>query len=204
MTQKQRKSTLFLAATLLVTGAIFSYFAVTHFDLLEARPTLGGEVKLKDRSLAGSRLVLNGSSTHSRFIFEVYNLSLYLTQETKEASEIIEQVFTKDKFLIVEMRFLMDLTPKEFRQAWEESFVENCESYCEKAKEDFHTLLAQTRGFKRGDQLIIEIFSDHLLIRFSDQTYKSENKAFAKALLLTWIGKNPPSRGFKQSLLGNG
>src|SRR5689334_19908742 len=68
----------------------------------------------------GQHLFLNGSGVHRVFLFNVYEISLFLERKTSHSEEILDSTSKK----LIVLRFLRDVNAEQIRKALSDGFLE--------------------------------------------------------------------------------
>jgi hypothetical protein len=96
-----------------------------------------------------------------------------------------------------------DISAEDSRKGWDYSIQENCAPHCEQLKADIAAFLEAVGEFKSKDHHRY-IFSDKGLSFTNNgkEVFKTADVKFAKMLLATWLGSNPPTEKLKNAMLG--
>ncbi len=152
----------------------------------------------KNKVIQGEPLVLNGVATHRRFIFDIYELALYLKTSTKNIDEII---YSKE-IKYARMKFLRDLSAEDIRDGFSDTFRENCLDKCENLKPQMDELLSSIPAMQKGELIEFTFLTDKTLISGSHQkSLEFAGVEFGQLFLRAWVGNEPPSERFKRELL---
>ena len=148
-----------------------------------------------------TQLSLNGVGLRTATVFKVkvYAAALYLKAKATEAQAVLDAPYPKQ----LQMEFLREFEGKDMATSWDHSFNENCEKECEGFKASLDALKALMVTVKKGDRMVYT-FRDNSLELVFNGVKKGEitAKGFSRAILSTWIGKNPPTEVLKKGLLG--
>ncbi|MBS1984745.1 MAG: chalcone isomerase family protein [Bdellovibrionales bacterium] len=170
---------------------------VASFSL--ARPIPMGDpdsttVHVVDRAT----LLFRGRAIHRRFIFDIYELSLYLADVALSDSQIVLSPTTK----YVRLRFLRDLKAPQIRDAFLDTFNENCLLDCESLRPQLALFLKAIPDASEGGVIEFVFRADATLISTpGGGSVSIVGDKFGQLLLRSWVGDNPPSGRFKRELL---
>lgn len=167
----------------------------------EEPPTKSPVVLPATKTVDGRVLLLNGTGTHRRLIFDVYALSLYVTKPSSDPRELLESPEPK----LAEMKFLRNVAAADIRDGFRVSFDQNCAAECADLKGDFDALMRAMPAAKNGTVFLFYLWPDRTVVRVAGQPDVSfANARMGRVLLRTWIGENPPSERFKREVLRGG
>ncbi|MEM7208805.1 MAG: chalcone isomerase family protein [Pseudomonadota bacterium] len=152
--------------------------------------------------IGDTRLVLNGAGIRSKFVFDIYVISLYLPQASDDAQALLASPPQNR----VSMHFVYDKVEKDkLDEAWAEGFEDNLSSDQLKALES--RLSAFSDMF--GDAVENDVVNlDYDPASGTKVTINGVDKGtvegadFNSALLSIWIGNDPITRKLKTNLLG--
>lgn len=146
--------------------------------------------------LDNQTLKLNGLGLRKATVFKVkvYAAALYLNEVAKDPDKILSS--KEPKTLM--MKFFRDVSKEQINEAWDKAFESNSSQF----KVELSQLKAIMPNAKEGD-LFEYLFSkdktEFKLNRITRGSMPGGN--WGKALLSTWIGKNPPTEELKKGLL---
>jgi len=185
----------------LAVGVLLALMAATP---AVAEREIGG-IELPSNKVArdGSELALNGAGIRSRFFVRVYVGALYLAETSTDADAILE----RDQAGRMEMHFLRGgIEQHQINDAWQDGLAANTDSATRDALgERIEALLATTPGgVDEGDVLAYEyVPGEGTRVLVNDEPRgEIEGHDFFAALLSTWLGDDPPSRGLRSGVLG--
>lgn len=153
-------------------------------------------------SVGGQELVLNGMGLREKFWVDVYVGALYLP----EAADTAETAINMEGPGRVVMHFVHDAPADKIVEGWNEGFANNNE------KAVIDTLgerIATFNGFFTDD--IVEgqaVVLDYVPGEGTTVSIDGETKGtipgadFNRALRAVWLGPKPPSKDFREGLLG--
>lgn len=163
---------------------------------------LGGVTMPDSVTLAGATLRLNGIGlrTYSLLHIEIYIAGLYLQNPTRDADAILN---SPEKKLLV-FHFLRDVDAEEARKSWSEGFEGNCRLPCRLNQADLQRFLAAVPAVRAGENSTLTFLPGHLTITVDGKLAGTiTDPTFARAVLATIIGPDPPTERLKRELLGN-
>jgi hypothetical protein len=184
---KHRYSMLTLVVVLLVTKLFAADF---------------GGVKMADETkLDGKPLVLNGLGMRQKTIFKVnvYVGALYVEKKSHEAQEILQSTQLKR----VELAFVHSASQGQVQDAFDDAYQANCTDDCADLKAPFEKLRSLMTAVSVGDRLAFDVYPGKVNVWINTKNVGTVTDAkFPRALLGTWLGKNPPTESLKQAMLG--
>ncbi len=161
---------------------------------------LAGVTMDDNTTVEGESLVLNGMGLRKKSIIKVYVGGLYLPSKESDATKIL----AADTPRHLEMNFLFGVSASRLADAWDEGLENNTPQAPDEVQEKFKKLNSWMVDMEKGDQLVFTYTPG----QGTRVTVKGKAKGtlagkdFADALFSCWIGKEPPSSGFKKGLLG--
>ena len=162
-----------------------------------------GGVKLPTSVEVGGRtLVLNGAALRKKAVFKVYVAGLYLPAKESSAEKII----AADEPRRMVMHFVRNVGSEPICEAWMEGLTANTPNVSAELTAQFKTLCGYMEGVDERQQLVFTyVPGTGTTVEVKGKTKGViAGKAFADAMLRTWIGPKPgPGAGFKRSVLGN-
>ena len=146
-------------------------------------------------------MFLNGSGVRSKFFFDLYVGSLYLSSKTKDAD-----VAMNEKFAAIRLNIISGLITKDKMQ---EAIVEGFEHATHhnvkpiKSEIDEFMSLFDT-GIKEGDQFTFVFHKGVGVTAYKNMNKLTDikNEIFRKALLAIWLGDKPAQKSLKRHMLG--
>ena len=149
--------------------------------------------KLVDKETS---FILNGLGVRTYAFVDVYASALYLVEKTSDESKILNSNSLK----ILKMHYFRSISKEDLVKVWEVALKENGAGPADKSSvEQFNKAVINV---KDGTEISYLFSPNYLEIRNPDSTVKIERVGFAKILLSTWIGPNPPTSALKKGLLG--
>lgn len=151
-------------------------------------------------------LVLNGYAVYRIWASPGYKAALYVTQKSDNPKLIL----LTDAPTVMQFTFLQDdLSPEKMVQMFTEAMSVNNPNLDHNPYDlkRFKTFLSQFKqNLNAGDVLMLQYEpKDQTLIMLINNQEKiqwKQAKGFFNALLKMWIGEHPPTREFKQGILG--
>ena len=184
-----------LLTTLLLTLCLITGSPGT----LHAR-TLEG-INLPDTiSASGESLILNGAGVRTATIFgiRVYVMGLYLPEPVSSADAIVESATTKRIF----MQFMRGVSASKLRSAWEDGIANNYGNNPSVLKH-LQAFNAHMVDVEEGDTFVLTFSGTESVLSINKkERIRIDSREFQKALLLIWLGKNPPNDALKTGILG--
>ena len=166
-----------------------------------AAAVLNGVTFPNTATLDGTELRLNGIAlrTYSWMRISIYVAGLYLERPTHEAEAILD---APEKKLLV-LQFVHDVSANQSRTSWLQGFEANCRPPCYLASADVERFLAAVPAMRAGDRSTFAFTPAGLSITVNGRTIGTiPDRLFARAILSTFIGANPPTARLKRELLG--
>ena len=152
--------------------------------------------------VGGRTLVLNGAALRKKAVFKVYVAGLYLPTKEKSAEKII----AADEPRRMIMHFVRNVGSEPICEAWTEGLSANTPDASAELTAQFKTLCGYMEGVDERDKLVFTyVPGTGTTVEVKGKTKGViAGKAFADAMLRTWIGTKPgPGAGFKRSVLGS-
>ncbi|MEM7586900.1 MAG: chalcone isomerase family protein [Acidobacteriota bacterium] len=162
---------------------------------------LGG-VTLPDQvNIDGDSLVLNGMGLRKKAIIKVYVGGLYLPAKQSDGAAIL----ANDSSRHMVMHFLFTVPADRLSDAWSEGLENNTPGASAGVREAFGKLNGWMVEMKKGEQMTFSYRpgSGTTVSVKGEVKGTLKGREFADALFACWIGKEPPSSGFKKGLLGS-
>ncbi len=159
-------------------------------------------VKMDDEvTVADKTLVLNGMGVRSKLWVKVYVAGLYLEQKTQNPTK----ASSGDMCQRIVMHFLTDrATKSKMDSAWREGFKNNSPDQYGKLKARVDKFVDFFGDMKEGDRLELTMVPGKgTSATLNGKAAGSiEGDDFSTALLLVWLGQEPPTDDLKEGLLG--
>ena len=152
--------------------------------------------------VGGRTLVLNGAALRKKAVFKVYVAGLYLP--TKERNG--EKIIAADEPRRMIMHFVRNVGAEPICEAWTEGLAANTPSRSAELTAQFKTLCGYMEAVDERDKLVFTyVPGTGTTVEVKGKTKGViAGKAFADAMLRTWIGAKPgPGASFKRSILGS-
>jgi len=151
-------------------------------------------------SLGDKTLSLNGIGIRKATIFsiKVYVAGLYLEKRSSNPAEIVAAPQAK----LLRMEFVRDVNADKIREGWSEAFEKNAPDLAAVSSglTEFNGMMVD---MEEGDNIVLEFRDERVNVSVKGEKAGSiSGKAFQQALLLVWLGKEPPNTSLKHGLLG--
>jgi len=151
--------------------------------------------------VGGSELLLNGAGVRTKFFFDIYVGTLYLTKKAGTSEEAIGMKGPKR----VSMHMLYgEVSREKLIHGWEEGFRKNqSRKVMDTLKERLDQFNAMFSDVKKGDVILL----DYLPGEGTSVTIRGERKGvvpgkdFNDALLAVWLGRKPADSDLKEAML---
>ena len=184
----------------MVRGLILAVVIVVTLSVAHAANLEG--VSMPDtRVVDGVQMRLNGIGlrTYSVLGIRIYVAGLYLERRSGDPSTILHSQQRK----LLDIRFLRDVGAEDARQAWQESFEQNCKAPCYLDPRDVQRFLAAVPSVHRGEGSTLLFTSEGADVTFNGRLMGDvPDPQFAELMLATFIGAVPPTPRLKRELLG--
>ena len=159
-------------------------------------------VAMPDTRVAdGKQMWLNGIGlrTFSVLGIRIYVAGLYLERRSGDSDAILQSTERK----LLDIRFLRDVGAEDARQAWRDGFDQNCRAPCYLDPRDVQQFLAAVPSMRKGDATTLLFTSNGVQVTVNGRPMGDiVNPHFAKTMLATFIGAEPPTPRLKRELLG--
>lgn len=176
--------------------------ALTLFASVGFSSTLIEGIEFKENlEVSKTKLLLNGAALRTATIFKVkvYAIGLYVAERAYKASDIVQAKTPK----LVRMKFLRDVDADDIQKSWNKTFDKNCKTDCEELKPVQERFAAWMSVLKAGDEQVFTFYGPKVTYALNGKTIGTlENDKFAKLLLGSWIGDEPPTEAVRDGLLG--
>src|SRR5271166_4180928 len=184
-----------MARTLILAVVALATLSVARAAELEG-------VSMPDARVAdGVPMRLNGIGlrTFSVLGIRIYVAGLYLERRSDNPDAILHSPESK----LLDIRFLRDVDAEDAREAWKESFEQNCKAPCYLDPRDEQRFLAAVPSVHKGDDSTLLFTSNGIHVTFNGrQMGDIADPHFAEIMLATFIGNAPPTPRLKRELLG--
>ena len=175
--------------------------AVTSVAVSAHAADLDGVAMPDTQVVNGIQMSLNGIGlrTFSVLGIRIYIAGLYLERRSDNPDAILHSSETK----LLDIRFLRHVDAEDARNAWQESFEQNCRPPCYLEPRDEQRFLAAVPSVRQGDQSTLLFSSKGVHITFNGRPMGDiPDPNFAELMLATFIGPVPPTPRLKRQLLG--
>lgn len=155
-------------------------------------------------SVQADSLVLNGSAVYSDLNRDLYLGGLYLPSQSDDPDYIASVSTTKRMQMVV---LVSSWSPRRWSQIWQNNIAINNDSFS--ANESVQQALMTFTSFPRqdiraGDEIVIDYQANgnSRVLLNGDLVLEAPGTEFFNYMVNTWIGKLPPTREFRQNILG--
>ena len=162
---------------------------------------IGGIDIEKVKNYDNHKLVLNGAGIRSKFFFDLYVGSLYLTQYCIQG----EKVANEDKPMAITLHIISSMiTSKKMKNAIVEGFEKSTDGNFDSLKSNIDKFISFfSKKIQKGD-----IFEIVYLPNVGTKVIKNQKLvgiikglSFKQALFKIWIGKKPAQESLKKAML---
>lgn len=186
--------------------------ALLALSLLMSTPAPAQSLRLEgveipeQASMAGQKLVLNGSGVRKLFGFRVYVAALYLPNPLRNASQVLERDLPRR----LQITLLRDTTTEQNLDALKDGLIDNnSEAEMEALRPEvnrFFASIQQVQEVPAGTVILIDYLPGKgTLTRIGRQELGLIPGArFNRALMKIWLGDKPIQTSLKQALLSSG
>ncbi|NOZ52758.1 MAG: hypothetical protein GXP08_06375 [Gammaproteobacteria bacterium] len=147
-------------------------------------------------------LILNGAGIRTKFFFDIYIGSLYLSKKSHDPSAIMALDTPKR----VSMYFLYDEVSKEkLASSWTDGFKDNHDNAeYQKLKPELERFNALFDNIQKNDVLDLDYIPTQGTVVYHNKKLLGSIKStgFYNALLKVWLGNDPADDDLKQAMLG--
>lgn len=155
-------------------------------------------------SVQADSLILNGSAVYSHLTRDLYLGGLYLPTVSDDPDYITSAATAKRMQIIVSVS---SWSPRRWSQIWQNNIAINNDSFDADAntQQALMTFTSFPReDIKAGDEIVIDYQpnGNSRVLLNGDLVLEVPGTAFFNYMVNTWIGKLPPTRDFRQRILG--
>jgi long-chain acyl-CoA synthetase len=174
--------------------------------LLASGPAIGAVVhgvRLAERiSVAGKPLVLNGAGARTKLMIELYVVSLYLPQRTKDVPGVFARAPRR-----IQLNMLQSAPAEEIIKAIVDTMADNntpAEMAAVKRETDqLVSLIRPLKEVNKNDVITLDFVDGGTLLGWNGRSRgRIAGEAFNRALTKIWLGDQPVQADLKQALLG--
>ncbi|UTW48394.1 TonB family protein [Bacterioplanoides sp. SCSIO 12839] len=149
-----------------------------------------------------ANLVLNGSANYTHLTRDYYSAALYLEQHEQSITAIKSSQSDKSMRLIVINRW----TPRKWKSHWQGNISINNDTLPSNRQQS-EALMAfinlPQNNLEPGDDIRIQTSASSTQVYLNDElAISAPGQTLFLYLLNTWVGKFPPSREFRDQILG--
>jgi hypothetical protein len=147
-------------------------------------------------TVSGTQLKLNGMGLRKATIFKVkvYAAGLYVSETSQKPELLLESKSPK----VLVMKFMREVSQEKINDAWDKAFEET-KSQFSKEVSDLKNLMPNAKEGDTFEYVFTEEKTDLKINNALKGSLPGGN--WGKALLSTWLGKNPPTEDLKNGLL---
>lgn len=171
--------------------SLLSFFVLTSLLILTINQALAAD------------LVRNGSATYNHLTRDYYSAALYLPQATQSA----DAIRASDNFKRMRLVVLTRWTPRKWQEQWQNNIAINNQELPQNQQQR-QALMAFIRlpqgNLEAGDEIRIDASSQGSWVYLNNElAIETNDQTLFRYLFNTWVGKFPPSREFRDQILGN-
>ncbi len=162
--------------------------------------TLDGITMPETAEVGGKDLVLNGMGTRKATFLKVkvYVMGLYLEEKSKDGPAIA----ASDQAKKIVMHFVRAVAESDLQDAWQEGFEKNTDSI-DSIKDQIHQFHGMQASMEEGEQMVLEFLDETVTVSVKGEVKGTiTGREFQSALLLIWLGKEPPNKDLREGVLG--
>lgn len=179
---------------------ILATAAITSLSAAQAAE-LDGVVMPDVRVADGRTMQLNGIGlrTYSLLGIPVYVAGLYLERRNDDPNAILHSPETK----LLQVRFLRNVDAADAREAWRDGLEQNCKRPCSLDPAGVESFLAAVPSVRDGDESTLVFTAKGVRVTLNGHLIGNiADPQFARVMLATFIGAEPPTPQLKRELLG--
>jgi len=160
-------------------------------------------VKIDEKiSVAGQPLVLNGAGARVKLMIELYVVSLYLPQRTKDVSAVFARAPRR-----IQLNMLQSAPAEEIITAILDTMKDNNTpaeiAAVKKQTDQLVSLIRPFKEVKKRDVITLDFVDGATLLGWNGKARgRIPGEAFNRALTKIWLGDQPVQGELKQALLG--
>ena len=175
---------------------------IVFFGSQAIAKTVSGVSVSEQLNIENKPMLLNGSGIRSKFFFDLYVGSLYLSKKTKHADKAMDE-----KYAAIRLNITSSLITK---SKMEEAIVEGFEHAThnnvkpiQAEIDEFMSLFDS--GIKEGDQFTFVFYKGVGVTAYKNMKKLTDikNETFRHALMAIWIGDRPAQKSLKKHMLGH-
>jgi len=162
--------------------------------------TLDGIPMPETATVGEKALKLNGMGTRKATFLKVkvYVMGLYLEEKSQDGPAIAASSQAKK----IVMHFVRKVAESDLQDAWQEGFEKNTTDF-EAIKTQAHQFHEMQASMEPGEQIVLEFLDEGVTVTVKGEVKGTiTGRAFQEALLLIWLGPEPPNDDLKQGILG--
>ncbi|WP_419812454.1 TonB family protein [Bacterioplanoides sp.] len=171
--------------------SLLSFFVLTSLLILTINQALAAD------------LVRNGSAIYNHLTRDYYSAALYLPQATQSA----DTIRSSDNFKRMRLVVLTRWTPRKWQEQWQSNIAINNQELPQNQQQR-QALMAFIRlpqgNLEAGDEIRIDASAQGSWVYLNNElAIETNDQTLFRYLFNTWVGKFPPSREFRDQILGN-
>lgn len=162
--------------------------------------TLAGITMPETVSVDGKNLVLNGMGLRTKFFVKVYVGALYVEKKGTDGAAIA----AADEPKRMVLHFLHEVEKEKLTKSWDEGFAKNAKKKADGSVYVTGKLNSMMEDMAPGDELVVTyVPGKGTEIQVKGKVKGTiEDKGWAEALFLVWLGPEPPTADLKKGILG--
>ena len=181
-------------------NGLFIFLILSSASVSKAEVIIDNFSFSEETTVDAKKLFLNGTAFRKASLFNVkiWLAGLYLESKSNQSDEILSSPSVK----MIRIFPLYNISASDSIKGWKVAFADNCENSCQTLSEEIKRFLLSVPEFKKKDEYVYTFSKDGVYYSLnSKEVFKSNNLAFARLLLATWIGKKPPTDEVRKGLL---
>ncbi len=163
--------------------------------------TLSGVSVAEKLNIENKPVLLNGSGVRSKFFFDLYVGSLYLSNKTDDADRAMNE-----KYAAIRLNIISELiTKKRMQEAIVEGFEHATHNNLKPIKPEIDQFMSLfDSGIKKGDQFTFILHKGVGVTAYKNKKKLAEikNEVFRHTLMAVWLGDKPAQKSLKKQMLG--
>ncbi|MBM7074508.1 chalcone isomerase family protein [Shewanella sp. 202IG2-18] len=183
-----------LSKLLLITIVLFGSQAIAK------NMKVSGVSVADNLNIESKPMLLNGSGVRSKFFFDLYVGSLYLSNTTKDADKAMNETFAAIRLNIISGLITKDKMQEAIVEGFEHATHDNVKPI-QSQIDEFMSLF--DTGIKEGDQFTFVFHKGVGVTAYKNMNKLTDikNETFRKALMAIWIGDKPAQKSLKKDML---
>ncbi len=184
----------------LLSKLLFAF--IVFFGTQAMAATVSGVSVSEKLNIESKPMLLNGIGIRSKFFFDLYVGSLYLSTKTRDADEAMGEKFAAIRLNIISGLITEDKMQEAIVEGFEHATNGNVKPI--KANIDEFMSLFDT-GIKEGDQFTFVFHKGVGVTAYKNMNKLTDIKSetFRHALMAIWLGHKPAQKSLKKKMLGH-